>query len=257
MVNSFFLIHPTKCGGTSISKRILETNGYSQIYCNIFSGYSFNKFLQRNKSLFYFIIHSRGLAGYIFKLFYYLFCVFFYLINLFKQIPFGLSLNGSFQHYTFRQWQKIKTLDQNNIYIATVAHPQNRIVSSYFFLGYNKHYSFIDFIKKIKDGSLINSIKVSPFKKIIQQHLMPITDYLIDEEGNVKIDFLLKKESLNSDWKACCKKFNFSFSELKKINKTRELTDWKDLYKKHPKASEIIKELYVNDFKLLKYKPIS
>ena len=45
---------------------------------------------------------------------------------------------------------------------------------------------------------------------------MPITDYLIDEEGNVKIDFLLKKESLNSDWKACCKKFNFSFSDLKK-----------------------------------------
>ena len=86
---------------------------------------------------------------------------------------------------------------------------------------------------------------------------MPITDYLIDEEDNVKIDFLLKKESLNSDWKACCKKFNFSFSELKKINKTRELTDWKDLYKKYPKASEIIKELYVNDFKLLKYKPIS
>ena len=254
MVNNLLLIHPTKCAGTSISKKILELQGYSNYWSNYYSGYSFNRFFQKNIQFFYFIFYSKNPINYLFYLIYYITCLFFHVRNSFSKHYFGLSCTqGSYQHFTYRQWQKIKTAE---LKICVVNHPQHRIVSSYYFLGYDKHYSFIEFLKKIKNGSLLSKIQFSGFQKIVKQHFIPMYDYIVDDDGNKKIDVILKRESLENDWYELCNKYNLKYSPLQHINKTKKIMDWKKIYKYYPSAVNLVYEIYEKDFIAFNYKII-
>ena len=71
MLDKILLIHPTKCAGTTISKRLFTLKGFSDINSSILSGYTFNRFFQENIQIFYFIIHSRYLILYFSYLLFY------------------------------------------------------------------------------------------------------------------------------------------------------------------------------------------
>tara|TARA_B100001250_G_scaffold162442_1_gene139623 strand:+ start:613 stop:1041 length:429 start_codon:yes stop_codon:yes gene_type:complete len=138
-----------------------------------------------------------------------------------------------------------------------VTHPQNRIVSSFYFLGYDKHYSFLEFLKKIQDGSLLESIPFSGFRAIIRQHIIPMYDYLIDCNGENNIAFTFKKESLDDDWEKFCVKYQVTHDALKHINKTTSIIDWKNLYRIDPEVSQLVYDLYKKDFEYFNYKIIN
>ena len=82
-------------------------------------------------------------------------------------------------------------------------------------------------------------------------------DYLADENGDNKMDFTFKRESLDNDWKEFCAKYRLEYDSLKHINKTTSITDWKDLYRIYPKAAQLVYDLYKKDFEHFGYKIIA
>ncbi len=258
MINKIILIHPTKCSGTTISKELLRLKGLSNNYSDFYSGYSFNRFFQKNITFFYSIIHAKNIILMFSIIIFYFICLVSYIRNLFSKHTFGLTFNkGSYQHFTYREWKNINKIKNNSICISVVTHPQHRIASSYYFLGYYKHYNFLDFLKKIKDGSLLSLIKFPGFKAIIKQHLIGMHEYMITENREVKVDVILRRENLNKDWKSFCKSHKIKYVPLKRINKTKYKQEWKKLYHIYPEASRLVYELYENDFKHFGYKVLS
>lgn len=256
MIHDIQLIHPTKCAGTTISRELLKLKGFSDKKSHLYSGYIFNKFFQNKITLFYWIIHSRSIIIWPIYLLFYCICFYFKLRNLAYDNPYGLTVSqGSIQHFTYKQWEKIKPA--STVYVGVVTHPQHRIVSSFYFLGYNRHYTFLQFLEKIQDGSLISSIRFIGFQEIIKQHLRPMYDYITNENGGDNMQTILKRETLNNNWKEFCEKHKLKYSCLDNINKTHANTDWQSLYKKYPKAVQIVCSLYKKDFEYFKYKVIN
>jgi len=258
MLDKIILIHPTKCAGTTISERLFKLKGFSDNDSAFYSGYSFNRFFQNNIQFFYFIFHSKNLLMYFIYLLFYCVCMYFTLRNLFSKNIYGLTFaKGSIQHFTFKQWKKINKISEYSICISIVNHPQHRIVSSFYFLGYDKHCNFLEFLQKIQDGSLLSEIQFVGFRAIIEQHLIPMYDYLVDDDGANKMDFIFKRESLDNDWKYFCGKYRLEYNSLTNINKTKSIKDWKDLYRIYPEASQLVYELYEDDFEHFGYKIIA
>ncbi|MEC9209257.1 MAG: hypothetical protein VX762_02395 [Bacteroidota bacterium] len=254
VLDKIILIHPTKCAGTTISERLFKLKGFSNNDSAFYSGYSFNRFFQNNIRFFYFIFHSKNLVVYFIYLLFYCVCFYFTLRNLFNQNKYGLTFaSGSIQHFTYKQWQKIKSIREDSICISVVTHPQHRMASSFYFLGYDKHYNFLEFLQKIQDGSLLSSIQFLGFRRIIKQHLISMYDSLTDDNGKNNIDFILKRESLNEDWEEFCAKYRLKHDPLKHINKTKSIADWKDLYRVYPEASQLVYNLYKDDFEHFGY----
>jgi len=258
LLDKIILIHPTKCAGTTISERLFKLKGFSDNDSAFYSGYSFNRFFQNNIQFFYFIFHSRNLVVYFIYLLFYCVCLYFAVRNLLSKNKYGLTFSkGSVQHFTYKQWKKINKIREDSVCISIVTHPQHRIISSYYFLGYDKHYSFLEFLQKIQDGSLLSSIRFVGFRAIIKQHLTSMYDYLEDENGDNKMDFTFKRESLSNDWEEFCAKYRLEYNSLKNINKTKSITDWKDLYRIYPEAAQLVYELYKKDFEHFGYKIIA
>ena len=254
LLDKIILIHPTKCAGTTISERLFKLKGFSDSNSAFYSGYSFNLFFQNNIQFFYSIFHYKNLAGYFIYLLFYCVCFYFTLRNLFSKNKYGLTFSkGSVQHFTYKQWAKINKIKDNSICVSVVTHPQHRIVSSYYFLGYDKHYSFLEFLKKIQDGSLLTEIPLLGFRAIIEQHLISIYDSIADNNGKNNLDLIFKRESLDKDWKEFCTKYRLEYDSLKHINKTTSITDWKDLYRIYPEAAQLVYELYKEDFEHFGY----
>jgi hypothetical protein len=195
---------------------------------------------------------------YFIYLLFYCACIYFTLRNLFSKNIYGLTFaKGSIQHFTYTQWQKINKIKEDSICVSVVTHPQHRMVSSYYFLGYDKHYTFLEFLQKIQDGSLLSEIQFVGFRGIIKQHLISMYDCLEDENGNNKIDFIFKRESLDRDWGKFCGLCKLDYTPLKHINKTKSITNWKDLYIAYPKTAQIVYKLYKKDFEMFGYELIA
>jgi len=258
MLDKIILIHPTKCAGTAISERLFKLKGFSDSNSAFYSGYSFNRFFQNNMRFFYFIFHSKNLVVYFIYLLFYCVCFYFAVRNLLSKNKYGLTYaKGSVQHFTYTQWEETNKIKEDSICVSVVTHPQHRMVSSFCFLGYDKHYNFLEFLQKIQDGSLLSEIPFVGFRGIIKQHLIPMYDYLEDENGYNKIDFIFKRETLDNDWKEFCTKYLLEHNSLKYINKTKSIKDWKDLYKIYPEATQLVYELYKKDFEHFGYKIIA
>ena len=258
MLNKIILIHPTKCAGTTISERLFKLKGFSDKDSSFYSGYSFNRFFQNNIQFFHFIFHSKNLVLYFIYLLFYCLCFYFTLRNLLSKNKYGLTFTkGSIQHFTYKQWSKTKRIKKDSICISIVAHPQHRMVSSFYFLGYDKHYNFLEFLKKIKNGSLLSSIPFSGFRGIIKQHLMSMYDSIIDHNGENNMDFIFKRESLDYDWEKFCEKYKLTHDTLEHINKTKVIEDWEEVYRVYPEASQLVYNLYKKDFEYFNYKIIN
>ncbi len=257
-IDNIILIHPTKCAGTTISNKLLKLKGYSKNKRKLYSGYKFNIFFQDNIRLFYFIINSNKKILIPTYIVFYIICLFFTLRNLIHKYKFGLTFSqGSYQHLTYRQLKKTNDIKSNSICITVIRHPQERIVSSYYFLGYHYHYNFIEFLKKIKSGVIISSIPFSGYKAIIKQHIIPMHEYIINNENKSCVDFILRNESLKDDWRKMCYLYNIEYEPLEHINKTRKKNNWRLLYKRYPEAIKLVYDIYEKDFQYFNYKIIN
>jgi hypothetical protein len=255
MLDKIILIHPTKCAGTAISENLYRLRGFSDRNSAFLSGYTFNRLFQNNIQTFYFLFHSKNVILYLVYLLFYFVCLVSSFRNLLSKHKLGLTFsNGSIQHFTYREWRNTNKMKEDSVCIGIVTHPQHRMVSSFYFLGYNKHYNFLEFLYAIQDGSLLSSIQFLGFRAIIKQHIRSMYDTLKGFNDKDCSHFLLKRESLNDDWKEFCSLYNLKNNTLKHINKTKKSSDWKHMYRKYPEASQLVYKLYKKDFEYFGYK---
>ena len=258
MLDKIILIHPTKCAGTTISENLFKLKGFSDRKSAFLSGHTFNRLFQNNIQVFYFIFHSKNVIRYLIYPLFYCVCLFYSLRNSLSNHKLGLTFSsGSIQHFTYREWKNINKIKEDSVCIGIVTHPQHRLVSSFYFLGYNKHYNFLEFLKAIQDGSLLSSIRFPGFRAIINQHITSMYDTLIGFNDTDCINFLIKRESLDDDWKEFCSLHNLKYNTLKHINKTKISTDWKNMYNRYPEAAQLVYKMYKKDFEHFGYKMYS
>ena len=258
MLDKIILIHPTKCAGTAISENLFKLKGFSDRKSAFLSGYTFNRLFQNNIQVFYFIFHSKNVLLYLIYPLFYCVCLFSSLRNSLSNHKLGLTFSsGSIQHFTYREWKNINKIKEDSVCIGIVTHPQHRLVSSFYFLGYNKHYNFLEFLKAIQDGSLLSSIRFPGFRAIINQHITSMYDTLIGFNDTDCINFLIKRESLDDDWKEFCALNSLKHNTLKHINKTKISTDWKNMYNRYPEAAQLVYKMYKKDFEHFGYKMCS
>lgn len=148
----------------------------------------------------------------------------------------------------FKTYHKdLKDLDFekfNNYKVFTVLrHPQDRIVSYYYYYGFNKKLSFYEFLDEIsnKNDFFSKHIKRNQFEFI---------------KCNNKCDInILNYDNLENDFKAFCEKNNLDLKKLKKINKSDDhnkslLYSGKD----RNKILKLVYTIYKDDFDTFNYK---
>lgn len=77
------------------------------------------------------------------------------------------------------------------------------------------------------------------------------TEYLIDKDNKINIDFILKFENLEQDWNILLKKLNKEYIPLKKLNNYNNNNN--DLNMLTEKSKEIIYKWYKTDFENFDY----
>jgi hypothetical protein len=99
-----------------------------------------------------------------------------------------------------------------------VRNPWARLVSEYRYRNYLSHRSFKDFV--------MNKLP-APGRDDKYRHIMPQTEMLCDNGGNLLVDFVGKFEQLQQDFDKVCKQLGFEDSSLSHVNssdkKSREL----------------------------------
>jgi hypothetical protein len=99
-----------------------------------------------------------------------------------------------------------------------VRNPWARLVSEYRYRNFLSHKNFKDFV--------MNKLP-APGRDDKYRHIMPQTEMLYDEAGNLLVDFVGKFEHLQHDFDQVCKHLGFEDSSLPHINssdkKSREL----------------------------------
>jgi len=99
-----------------------------------------------------------------------------------------------------------------------VRNPWSRLVSEYRYRNFLRHKSFKDFVmNKLPEPSWDDKYR----------HVMPQTEMLYDDNGQLLVDFVGKFENLQQDFDLVCKQLGFTESRLPHINssdkKSREL----------------------------------
>lgn len=99
-----------------------------------------------------------------------------------------------------------------------VRNPWSRLVSEYRYRNYLRHKSFKDFV--------MNKMP-APGWDDKYRHVMPQSDMLCDDNGELLVDFVGKFESLQSDFDRLCQHWQFDDTRLPHVNssdkKSREL----------------------------------
>lgn len=99
-----------------------------------------------------------------------------------------------------------------------VRNPWSRLVSEYRYRNFISHKNFKDFV--------MNKLP-APGRDDKYRHIMPQTNMLYDEAGNLLVDFVGKFERLQHDFDQVCKHLGFEDSSLPHVNssdkKSREL----------------------------------
>lgn len=136
-----------------------------------------------------------------------------------------------------------------------VRNPYDRLVSAFFYLqqGGEKN-NKRDLERMKKQQKYKNNFKefVKHLHDFIEEnHYKPQYTFLTDNNNELKVDHILKQESLNNDYMKLQQLYGYSPVSLKKVN-TSKHEDYNQYY--DDETRRIVQEVYRKDFELLNYK---
>ena len=143
------------------------------------------------------------------------------------------------QHCTYLEMKTLFNIPVEEYYTFTVIrNPWDKIVSSFFYeIRYNKN--------------------ITSFKKFVQspvweneQHSIPQCEYIMNEKGEIKVDFICRFENLQQDFDMVCNRISINTKELPHKNKTahEHYTEYYD-----NETRSIIAERYAKDISRFGY----
>lgn len=136
-----------------------------------------------------------------------------------------------------------------------VRNPWDRTLSAYKYLasGGNQA-SDLEVAKRISkfddfDDFVINGLGQGWYRN----HLLfiPQSEFIVNGEQNIVVDFLGRYEDLDSDFEKISKRLNIS-KELANSNASKRSKDYKEYYK-NERSIELISEIYSQDVRLFSY----
>lgn len=181
----------------------------------------------------------------------------FYFIHINKtggtSIKNGLGLDHQIKpkHQTYREFANRidPELWQNSFKFAFVRNPWDKVVSHYHYrLKRNvddiktKGVSFTDWVNQTYGGHNHSNI-------LITKMFFPQTEWLIDSEGNIDIDFIGRFENLQEDFKTLAKKLEID-ATLPHLNPTNR-GPYRDYYDSATK--DIVQQWFASDIEYFKY----
>ena len=139
---------------------------------------------------------------------------------------------------------------------AVVRNPWDRAVSAYHYLAQGgngtsdtKICNEIRKYKNFKDF-IVNGLAKGSFRSNLL--FLPQSNFLVDGIGDLKVDFIGRLESLNSDFQEISKNLRFNTKEIHRSNMSSRSSDYRRYYKS-TEVSEIVAEVYRQDIKLFGY----
>jgi hypothetical protein len=161
-------------------------------------------------------------------------------------------LNQGYESYS---GQKLKNKIQENTWLEShkftfVRNPFDRAVSSWKFGGWKPRYawkcSFAEFVKRIQSWDLENPKTWNERS----WHCCSQYAHLINEDGDLLVDFIGRFENLQEDFNIVCDKIGIPHQELPHHNKTKHkhYTEYYD-----DETRQIVAEKYAKDIEYFNY----
>ena len=162
-------------------------------------------------------------------------------------------------HYPVRTLRKVLGEDTYNRYFSFtfVRNPWDRLASAYYFLkagGFNeadrrwaeihlaRYTNFRDFVRNW----------VTPDSVQSWVHFIPQSDYLVDDDGRIDVDFVGRFESLQADYRKVCVQLGIN-RPLQTLNRgTAETKAFQSLYDEETR--NIVSRVYKNDMTTFGYR---
>lgn len=136
-----------------------------------------------------------------------------------------------------------KEVYNESFIFTTVRNPYSRAVSMYKHTSWNSAKTFNDFCNKI--------IRNEYPSKPAQWHSSTLTQHIVDNDDDLKVDFVIKLENLQQDFNIVCDKIGIPQQELPHKNKSshKHYTEYYD-----DETKQIIAERYAKDIEYFGYK---
>lgn len=147
-------------------------------------------------------------------------------------------------HFTANQVKSIvkKNIWKNYFKFSSIRNPWDRIVSLYFW-RIEKDPIFRTHIKSFDEFVLTNNFSNRGGPRLI--------DFCCDEKGKNLVDYCIRYEYLQKDFKKALKKFNYDFKGELIHSGSSEHEYYRNYY--NSKTKDIIYDYYKKDIKLFKY----
>ena len=156
------------------------------------------------------------------------------------------------RHFTYRDWEDFigeYNSYENHKVFSFVRNPYDRTLSIFYFLHRNMTFGASE-VKALFSQFCESCVTDDRFDLVSSWKRQ--TDFLINHEGKVSLDFIGSLENLEQDWIKLQKKFDFPpyNPEYRKVNKSknRRPEDYNDFYDQRSKdiIYDFLKEDFVN-----------
>lgn len=98
----------------------------------------------------------------------------------------------------------------NSFKFAFVRNPWSRLVSEYRYRSYGSHYSFSEFVRE--------GLPEPDDYTDAHRHIVPQSDYLVNQAGELLVDFVGRFEALQRDFDVVCERLGIEESKLPRRN---------------------------------------
>jgi len=169
------------------------------------------------------------------------------------------------QHLTYKQMVKFELLTQKEFSrcfkFAFVRNPLDKLVSTYFYVGYRYFHSFENFIKFLHnkggkpDKSPDRFSRTKDFKWFLAHSLFkPQHEFICNRNGKLMVDFLGKFESFKKDASHVLSVLGVSEDKRDLFRKTNSTdhSHYGTYYNEGTK--KMVKSMYKKDFEIFRYR---
>lgn len=170
-------------------------------------------------------------------------------LGLEEWVPEGLH-KGKVWHWTARGWRRRlgRQRYEAQFSFAVIRHPGSHLLSRYHYHRdvlrppnphlIPKHVSFVQWMREF--------VAHAPLGDIAE--LENLSRYLVDREGEIIVDEVIKLDELDAKWLQLREKMKLPRTAVLSHANTTNHGDWREIYAEHPDLKPIVEARFGDDF---------